>query len=113
MERLRDAYRATLPERAQRVQELKQALAKGWGDGNAADLRVLAHQLAGSGGAYGFPDITATARVLEIRLATLMEVDGQGFDEQSAAFVQESDALIGTLSEAATDGGGTTPEDSP
>src|SRR5258707_5967573 len=35
------------------------------GDG-AAELRGLAHQLAGSGGSYGFPEISARARETEL-----------------------------------------------
>ncbi|HMU60804.1 MAG TPA: Hpt domain-containing protein, partial [Gemmatimonadales bacterium] len=34
-------------------------------DGAETDLMVLFHRLAGSGGAYGFPQVSTTARELE------------------------------------------------
>ena len=61
LRRLRAEYLAAAPER---VAELWTAYAGVQnGSGEALEgLHTLAHRLAGSGGSYGFPDITARAR---------------------------------------------------
>jgi HPt (histidine-containing phosphotransfer) domain-containing protein len=61
---LRGEYLADAPGK---MRELWQALERvGNGEpGAAAALRALAHGLAGSGGAYGFPVITEHARAVE------------------------------------------------
>ncbi len=61
---LRREYRAEAPAR---VAELEQALAalRARDDGAEAALGVLCHRLAGSGGAYGFPEVSTVARELE------------------------------------------------
>ena len=44
------------------------------GDAAALEsLQVLAHRLAGSGGGYGFPDITSTARAVDAFCRSLRE----------------------------------------
>ena len=50
-----------------RVQELENALARHTDDpaGTAATIRRAAHSLRGSGGTYGFPEVSAAAGVVE------------------------------------------------
>jgi len=55
---LQAEYRASLPVKAGMVETLREA-------GNWAELSVLAHQLAGSAGLYGFPEIQRAAAALE------------------------------------------------
>ena len=63
-DRLLGAYRAALATRAKDLARL--ASAHRAGDPGAAEaIRRLAHQLAGSGASYGFPDLSAAARVVE------------------------------------------------
>jgi diguanylate cyclase (GGDEF)-like protein len=64
MEELRRMYRQGLAARIQALAALLQAPEGAAGDG-AASLRRIAHMLAGSGGTYGYPEITATARAAE------------------------------------------------
>jgi hypothetical protein len=40
-----------------------------------AVLRVQAHRLAGSGGGYGLPDVSAAARILDTCCRSLMEAE--------------------------------------
>lgn len=61
---LRREYHAESPARIAELQRGLAALAAGE-DGAETDLMVLFHRLAGSGGAYGFPRVSATARELE------------------------------------------------
>lgn len=66
-EALRELRREYLAESQSRVEELLrglEALAAGE-DGAETALTMLFHRLAGSGGAYGFPQVSATARELE------------------------------------------------
>ncbi len=48
--------------------------------GRRADVRRLAHQLRGSGGAYGFADITRLATVVESALDTGVSLDDASAD---------------------------------
>ena len=48
-------------ELPQRIEDLEARLA----EGDMAQLQVLAHQLKGAGGGYGFPQITEVAASLE------------------------------------------------
>jgi HPt (histidine-containing phosphotransfer) domain-containing protein len=66
-EALRSLRRAYLDEAPVRVEELRRATAALRGRDEAAEttLTTLLHRLAGSGGAYGFPGVSVTARELE------------------------------------------------
>ncbi|MGB3290468.1 MAG: Hpt domain-containing protein [Burkholderiaceae bacterium] len=64
------------------------------GDEARQDLTRLAHGLAGAGGTFGFPEISAAAADLEDRLR-------HGNDTQSAS--KELDALISTVAAAISD----------
>lgn len=56
---LRTLYRDALPAR---IMALEKALAEG---GGGPAIRGIAHALRGSGGTYGFPDVTAAAGMVE------------------------------------------------
>lgn len=94
-EALRELRREYHAESAARVAELQRGLAAlaAGEDGAETGLTVLFHRLAGSGGAYGFPQVSATARELERLLrsephwtaARLAEVQS-GIHEIAAAF---------------------------
>jgi len=58
-------YAARLPTRAAELATRFEALRARWCPEEAAELRRLAHNLAGSGASYGFPSITAGARGVE------------------------------------------------
>jgi HPt (histidine-containing phosphotransfer) domain-containing protein len=64
---LRSLRRAYLDEAPARVAELRRAAAGLPDRDEAAEttLATLLHRLAGSGGAYGFPAVSVTARELE------------------------------------------------
>jgi histidine phosphotransfer protein HptB len=61
MDELKQMYRRALPSR---IAELEAALALGPDDA-AARIRRVAHALRGSGGTYGFPDVTVAAAAVE------------------------------------------------
>lgn len=66
-EALRSLRRTYLDEAPARVAELRRAVTALRGRDEAAEttLTTLLHRLAGSGGAYGFPAVSVTARELE------------------------------------------------
>jgi len=83
MEELRKMYREGLGARIQALNGLLKAPGGAAGEG-AASLRRISHMLAGSGGTFGFPEITEAARAAEhasdadlrARVETLVEVLG-------------------------------------
>jgi len=91
---LRREYHAESPARVAELQRGLAALSAGE-DGAETGLTMLFHRLAGSGGAYGFPQVSVTARELERLLrsephwtpARLAEVQA-GIQEIADAFIQ-------------------------
>jgi HPt (histidine-containing phosphotransfer) domain-containing protein len=94
-EALRELRREYHAEGPARVAELERGLAalSAGDEGAETGLTMLFHRLAGSGGAYGFPQVSATARELERLLrsephwtpARLAEIQA-GIQEIAAAF---------------------------
>ena len=64
MEDLKRRYRAAMANRIDALESAGVALLKGE-PGTADTIRQIAHQLKGSGSAYGYPEITAAAEVLQ------------------------------------------------
>lgn len=58
-------YRELLEMFAEALPERRRCLADSFRSGNAEELRVLAHQLKGAGGGFGFPELTCRAAELE------------------------------------------------
>ncbi|TFG45070.1 MAG: hypothetical protein E4H41_06035 [Gemmatimonadales bacterium] len=93
---LRREYHAESPARVVELQRGLAALAAG-DDGAETGLMVLFHRLAGSGGAYGFPQVSATARELERLL--------RSEPHWTPARLAEVQAGIQEIAEAFTNGG--------
>jgi len=56
-------FLAALPETAARIRELWRSLRHDEWSGQAArELQLIAHRLAGSGGTFGFPEVSRLAR---------------------------------------------------
>lgn len=93
---LRREYRTEAPTR---VAELEQALRelRAGDEGAEAALVVLCHRLAGSGGAYGFPEVSRVARELERMV--------QGEPEWTEARLDELQAGIRDIAAAFARGG--------
>lgn len=58
-------YRDLLTMFVAAVPDRRRALARAWEAGNFPELRVLAHQLKGAGGGFGFYELTRLASDLE------------------------------------------------
>jgi HPt (histidine-containing phosphotransfer) domain-containing protein len=96
-EALRELRREYHAEGPARVAELERGLAalRAGEDGAETGLMMLCHRLAGSGGAYGFPQVSTVARELERLLqsephwtpARLAEL-GAGIRDIAEAFLQ-------------------------
>jgi len=81
---LQELYTAQLPEK---LAALRRSLAESGSERGLAQLHHAAHGLAGSGGTFGYPHVSATARSLE---------------RMAAAALQAGRALSGPEREAAT-----------
>jgi chemotaxis protein histidine kinase CheA len=66
-----------LADATERVRELSEALGRLRGRDRSAlgDLQLYFHRLAGSGGLYGFPDITSRSRAAELVVCALRGTD--------------------------------------
>lgn len=85
-EELRREYLAEAPARLNELRKDLEALRAGEGDA-AASLKVRFHRLAGSGGSYGFPEISTAARAAEQSLGAQGALDPAGI-EQVAAMIE-------------------------
>ena len=69
---LRIAYVQSAPSKLTALNELwKEAQSNGWNPQTREALVELTHRLAGSGGSYGYPDLSVAARRLELMLKEL------------------------------------------
>lgn len=73
---IRQRFTATIPQFASRTTEYwKRLRYTAWDESLALELRDIAHQLAGAGTTFGFPDVTRAGRELDVGLGAVI---GQG-----------------------------------
>ena len=106
MKVLRAEYLADAPER---VRELSAALGRLRGHDRSAlgELQLYFHRLAGSGGSYGFPEITSRSRAAEQMVAALIREgrplgrpDFSTLEQHVLAIAQAFQAAQGSAGEA-------------
>jgi len=86
-EAFQELRREYLAESADRLADLRSDIA-GFRNGtadSAASLKTHFHRLAGSGGSYGFPDVSAIAKEAELWIAT-----GPPADSAAVARLEET-----------------------
>ncbi len=106
MDDLRAFFREGIVARIKALESAQRALVRGDEEANEA-IRRIAHSLRGSGGTYGFPEVTSSAALvedcageslgeaLEELLSTLREVAESGDnDEQKILLVVEDDPIV-------------------
>ena len=95
---LRELRAEYLADSTQRLGELWSALKRVQnGDADALpSLRVLVHRLAGSGGGYGLPEVSTTARAADDRCRSLID----GGVPPTAADVNQLRVLIQGVADA-------------
>ncbi len=91
-EELRREYLAEAPARLNELRKDLEALRAGEHDA-AASLKVRFHRLAGSGGSYGFPQVSAAARAAEQWLGAHPTPDPAGI-EQAAGMIDQLSAAF-------------------
>jgi len=89
MSRLREEYLAEIPDRLDEMRRALTAFAGGR-ESEGPPLATLFHRLAGSAGAYGFGDVSATCRETEKWLGT-----DPGRTDETRAHVERTIARIG------------------
>ena len=96
------AYLQTASTKLESLDQLwEQAMAAGWDGPSVEQLIALAHRIAGSGGSYGFPELSTAARHLELMLKDL-ESPADKLTELQAARKMLQDQLS-VLSRMATE----------
>jgi diguanylate cyclase (GGDEF)-like protein len=99
LQALHDSFRAQLPERIKALDTAWRGLARdGWNPGPARRLRLLLHNLTGSAGTFGYGELSAISREMEIKLDALIETDSAPTNAQLLQVTQ----LLGTLKETAS-----------
>lgn len=101
-QQLRQLRREYLHDSSKRVDELRQLNARLAQDQRTAlaDLRQAFHRLAGSGGSYGFPDVSARSREGE-RLIARLESTGAGLTRADILAIGQSvDGVAGAFAAA-------------
>lgn len=96
MNRLRRQYHDSFGEKLAELQQAWRQAAEGhWSSDAREPLRAAAHRLAGSGGGYGFHELSRLSRALELQLNTL---PAEGTDSTSG-FEADYRAISRILSE--------------
>lgn len=85
---LQESYAAELPIKVNDIESLwKQLLESQWNDALATDVHRMSHTLVGSGASFGYPDVSNTARRLEIELKALKQ-SGKAPDKQQQISIE-------------------------
>jgi HPt (histidine-containing phosphotransfer) domain-containing protein len=97
-QQLRREYAASLPERLAELQSDLASCREGT-EASLASLRVRLHRLAGSGGSYGFLNLSAIAREAERAIASDARHDQLGvIVDRLAQAVAEAQIEVGRVS---------------
>ncbi|MHB1326594.1 MAG: diguanylate cyclase [Gemmatimonadales bacterium] len=91
-EELRREYLAEAPARLNELRKDLEAMRAGESDA-AASLKVRFHRLAGSGGSYGFPEISTAARAAEQWLGAHPTPDAAGIEQVAGMLAQLATAF--------------------
>jgi HPt (histidine-containing phosphotransfer) domain-containing protein len=99
---LQQDYAVRLPAKAAEISTRFAALRDQWSADDAAELRRLVHNLAGSGASYGFPEVSAGARQVERALDAAL-ADAPATAAQLEAVGDSLRALITAVGAVRTD----------
>lgn len=95
MKALRSEYLASAPLRVGELWRALERVQNGESEG-LGELRLLVHRLAGSGGGYGFPDVSTAARAADTFCRSLIDAA----DRPGARDVTELRVLIQDVADA-------------
>ncbi|MBI5040088.1 MAG: Hpt domain-containing protein [Gammaproteobacteria bacterium] len=112
---IKRAYVAELPARAASLQAAwDRVQAEDWALAPLQELHRLAHTLAGSGATFGFADVSACARALEIPVKALLQdaspehiqeyIQGEYIQGERPALSKLYEALLSALAAVAESG---------
>lgn len=85
LEALHDGYRRRLPDRVARLRRHWEGLRAAWDRTAAEALQVDVHNLKGSAGTYGHPDIAEAAAAIETVLDRLKNEGKTGEESEKCA----------------------------
>ncbi len=94
-------FLAALPETAARIRELWRSLRHDEWSGQAArELQLIAHRLAGSGGTFGFPEVSRLGAALDVALGEAIAPGEPPSPEIMLSLAQKVDGLAGVVRDA-------------
>jgi len=111
--RLKAEFAERLPGRLDEIESAKKAFADASGDARIAALKNLAglaHQLAGSAGTFGYPDLGSAARALSDRSEEILESPASLDTGTVAQIVELTNRLMASAGNAAPPSSKTEPE---
>ncbi|NQU62146.1 MAG: Hpt domain-containing protein [Rhodospirillales bacterium] len=101
---LKRAYLAALPSRIEEMVQVAASIEASLSSpGCLADLKTLehlAHKFAGSGGSFGFPDISETAEVVETAAKAMVESGTPPSPDQWQTVKDKLDSLRSAIDDA-------------
>lgn len=102
---VRAGFVAALPDKESDIAHHWNTLRhQGWDPAVATGLQRLAHTLAGSGGTFGFPEISSTARALDESLGQTLRLGASGIDrmrpETLLKLNEQVDSLLRVIRES-------------
>ncbi|RZU47675.1 PleD family two-component response regulator [Fluviicoccus keumensis] len=100
IQQVKAGFLASLPETVSRIRDLWNSLRHAeWTDAQARELQIIAHRLAGSGGTFGFPEVTRLGAGLDAALGAAM-VGGTVLPETILAMDGQVEGLIRVVRDA-------------
>ncbi len=98
LEELRKQYEKTLPQKLEKIEQGWSKLCQiNWSEALLDKLTALAHQLAGSGKTFGFPQVSIEARELETLLGNLQAKSLPPNSQEKAQISAKVAELVGAL----------------
>lgn len=89
LQALQQSYASELPGKIDEIERHWQSLlSTGWNEDTVAEIHRKSHSLAGSGTSFGFPDVSHSARQLEIELKKILEFGALPDDDQQKIIEQ-------------------------
>ncbi|HEX5278105.1 MAG TPA: response regulator [Fluviicoccus sp.] len=101
IQQVKAGFLASLPGTVDRISALWKTLRHAeWSRANAQELQSIAHRLAGSGGTFGFPEVTQMGVALDVALGEALGQPGALPAEMTLALDRQVESLVRVLRDA-------------
>ena len=101
IQQVKAGFLASLPGTVDRITALWKTLRHAeWSRANAQELQSIAHRLAGSGGTFGFPEVTRMGVALDVALGEALALSVALPAEMTMALDRQVEGLVRVLRDA-------------